>query len=178
VFGIGLMIMVAPLTTALMTSVPARNSGVASAINNAISRVGSPLVSAVIFIAVSASFYGTIAAQARGTPVESSEFRQQVAPLNPPDPSVSPEVRSAARDASTDAFHLAMLVAAGLMFAGAAVNGLGIRNPQKEEAPAEERPPGTAERVDTIPEGVPCLPVPQPTGLPEDPRMHAEPDRR
>jgi hypothetical protein len=48
VFGMGLSIMVAPLTTALMTSVPARNSGVASAINNAISRVGSPLVNALI----------------------------------------------------------------------------------------------------------------------------------
>jgi len=56
VFGIGLSIMVAPLTTALMTSVPARNSGVASAINNAISRVGSPLVNALIFVAVAASF--------------------------------------------------------------------------------------------------------------------------
>ena len=40
IFGFGLAMMVAPLTTALMTSVPVRNSGVASAINNAISRVG------------------------------------------------------------------------------------------------------------------------------------------
>src|SRR5207253_4475247 len=35
-FGFGLSIMVAPLTTALMTSVPSQHSGVASAINNAI----------------------------------------------------------------------------------------------------------------------------------------------
>ena len=41
-FGMGLMMMVAPLTTALMTSVPSQNSGVASAVNNAISRVGDP----------------------------------------------------------------------------------------------------------------------------------------
>ena len=57
VFGAGLTIMVAPLTTALMTSVPESNAGVASAINNAISRVGSPLVTAVIFVAVASSFY-------------------------------------------------------------------------------------------------------------------------
>ncbi len=61
VFGIGLMMMVAPLTTALMTSVPESNAGVASAINNAISRVGSPLVTAVIFVAVASSFYASIA---------------------------------------------------------------------------------------------------------------------
>ena len=60
VFGAGLTIMVAPLTTALMTSVPESNAGVASAINNAISRVGSPLVTAVIFVAVAASFYSSI----------------------------------------------------------------------------------------------------------------------
>src|SRR4029453_4158569 len=59
VFGIGLCILVTPLTTALMTSVPARNSGVASAINNSISRVGSPLVNALIFVAVATSFYAS-----------------------------------------------------------------------------------------------------------------------
>ena len=51
VFGIGLMIMVAPLTTALMTSVPKHNAGVASAVNNAISRVGPQLAGALIFVA-------------------------------------------------------------------------------------------------------------------------------
>ena len=40
VFGIGLTVMVAPLTTALMCSVPVANSCVASAFNNAVSRVG------------------------------------------------------------------------------------------------------------------------------------------
>jgi hypothetical protein len=129
VFGIGLSIMVAPLTTALMTSVPTRNSGVASAINNAISRVGSPLVNALIFVAVAASFYGTIGQQVPGVDTGSPEFRNAVAPLNQPSAEVSPEVRAAADQASTEAFHLAMLVAAALLAAGAAVNGLGIRNP-------------------------------------------------
>ena len=129
VFGIGLSIMVAPLTTALMTSVPARNSGVASAINNAISRVGSPLVNALIFVAVASSFYASIGAQVPGVDTGSREFRNAVAPLNQPSADVSPEVRAAAQQASTEAFHLAMLVAVGLLMAGAAVNGFGIRNP-------------------------------------------------
>ena len=46
-FGVGIMVMVAPLTTALMSSVPKHNSGVASAVNNAISRVGPQLAGAV-----------------------------------------------------------------------------------------------------------------------------------
>ena len=182
IFGSGLMMMVAPLTTALMTSVPKHRSGVASAINNAISRVGSPLVTALIFVAVVSSFYGAIEEQVPGIDTSSSRFRQQVAPLNPPEEGANPEVVQAAREASTDSFHLAVLVAAGLMLIGAAVNALGIRNPPRParaepERPAEAEaptPPLARERVDTVPEGVPCLPVAQPTGLPGDPRMHAE----
>jgi hypothetical protein len=144
VFGIGLCIMVAPLTTALMTSVPARNSGVASAINNAISRVGSPLVNALIFVAVASSFYASIGARVPGVDTGSREFRNAVAPLNQPSAGVTLEVRAAAGQASTEAFHLAMLVAAGLLIAGAAVNGFGIRNPApggRHLGPAAEQPP-------------------------------------
>ncbi len=44
IFGIGIMVMVAPLTTTVMTSVPERHAGIASAINNAVSEVGPQLV--------------------------------------------------------------------------------------------------------------------------------------
>jgi hypothetical protein len=166
------MIMVAPLTTALMTSVPERNSGVASAINNAVSRVGSPLVTALIFVAVVSSFYASIQNQVPDVDTSNPAFRQEVAPLNPPLEGADPEVVSAAQEASTDSFHLAILVAAGLLLVGAAVNGVGIRNPKRpveEEPPPEpEQPPVPAGRVDTIPEEVPCLPVPQPTALRTD----------
>jgi len=127
-FGIGLTIMVAPLTTALMSSVPAANSGIASAINNAISRVGPQLAGAVIFIALTAAFYTSLGDRVPGLDTSSPELRQQVSPLNPPEASVPPDVVAAAHDASTDAYHLAMLVAAGLLLAGAAVNAVGIRN--------------------------------------------------
>src|SRR5919106_1381511 len=164
IFGSGLMMMVAPLTTALMTSVPKHNSGVGSAINNAISRVGSPLVTALIFVAVVSSFYGAIQDRVPSANTSSPEFRQQVAPLNPPEEGADPEVVQAAREASTDSFHLAVLVAAGLMLVGAAVNAIGIRNPKrpaKAGEPAEPAVPAR-ERVDTVPEGVPCLPVADP----------------
>jgi len=128
IFGVGISLLVAPLTTALMSSVPVRNAGVGSAINNAISRVGSPIVSAVLFIAITATFYPSLAAKVPGLDVDAPQLRQEVQPLTRPSPTTDPAVADAAREASTDAFRLAMLVAALLCAAGAAVNGVGIRN--------------------------------------------------
>jgi EmrB/QacA subfamily drug resistance transporter len=135
IFGIGLTIMVAPLTTALMTSVPPQYSGLASAINNAISRVGPQLAGAVIFVAITGSFYSGLASRIHGIDPGSPEVRTKIAPLNRPASgttidAVSPtRLEEAARDASTDAYHLAMYVGAGLLLAGAVVNAAGIRNP-------------------------------------------------
>ena len=129
VFGLGLSMMVAPLTTALMASVPVQNAGVGSAVNNAISRVGSPIVGALIFVAVTASFY--VGMQARVPDLNViPQTRLRISPLNverPPSPSTDDLARiSAEREASTEAFHLAMLIAAGLLAAGAITNAVGI----------------------------------------------------
>jgi Major Facilitator Superfamily len=142
VFGIGISMLVAPLTTALMSSVPVRNAGLGSAINNAVSRVGSPLVNAVLFIAITATFYPTLAGLVPDLDVEDPAVRAQVQPLSQPDEGVDPAVADAARQASTDAFHLAMLVSAGLLVAGAAINGFGLRN-----EPSLRRPSGTTARA-------------------------------
>ena len=135
VFGIGLMIMVAPLTTALMRSVPVDNSGVASAVNNAISRVGPQLVGALLFIAISATFTSALGGLAPDAGSKTSE----ISPLNQPPADSSPELASAVLEASTDAFRLAMLVSALLCFAGAAVNAAGISDRAfLHNEPAEE----------------------------------------
>ncbi len=133
VFGIGISMLVAPLTTALMSSIPVRNAGLGSAINNAVSRVGSPLVSAVLFIAITASFYPRLGDLAPGVDVNDPAVREVVQPLTSTDPDTDPALADAARQASTDAFHLAMLVSAGLLVVGAAVNAAGIRNPSRRE---------------------------------------------
>jgi hypothetical protein len=139
-FGVGLTIMVAPLTTALMTSVPVQRSGLASAINNCISRVGPQLAGAVIFIAVTASFYQGLAARVPGIEVSSPQVRSRISPLNPPALTVPPAEKAAARSASTDAFHLSMLVAAGMLFTGAVVNWVGIRDPRPAVRRREAEP--------------------------------------
>lgn len=138
VFGAGLMMMVAPLTTALMTSLPKRKSGLASAINNAISRVGSPIVFAVIFVVMAAGFYGSVQERVPDAPVDQPSFRRDVSPLNPPPEGVSPELLEATQEASTDSFRLAMLVASLMLLAGAAVNAAGISNRQAIEYPHAE----------------------------------------
>jgi EmrB/QacA subfamily drug resistance transporter len=126
IFGVGLCIMVAPLTTALMTSVPVRNSGLASAINNAISRVGPQLAGAMIFVFLTNSFYSFLASRLPGVDVSSATFRAHVSPLNTP---ADPNLMAIARDASTSSVHLAMFVGAALLLLGALVNAVGIRNP-------------------------------------------------
>jgi hypothetical protein len=143
VFGAGLAVMVAPLTTAVMTSIPKQNAGVGSAINNAISRVGAPLVTAVIFIAIVSSFYAAIGEKVPEVDTESPDFREAVAPLNPPDFAelelprpVEAKVAAADKEASTGALHVAVLVASGLLFLGAAINGAGIKNPSRAELEA------------------------------------------
>jgi len=129
VFGMGLMMMVAPLTATVMASVPQHNAGVASAVNNAISRVGAPLVTALVFMAVVSSFYREIELHHPSIDTSSQEFRRAVSPLSSPEPGENPEIAAFARAASTRAFHLAMIVASGLLWLGAAINGIGIRNP-------------------------------------------------
>lgn len=119
-----------------MTSVPVRNSGVASAVNNAISEVGPQLAGALIFVAITVGFYAQMTARVPGLDTSSPAVRREIAPLNPLPEGAPPEQVAAARDASTQAFHLAMLVSAALLFVGAVINAVGIQ-PQAPGKPAE-----------------------------------------
>ncbi len=136
IFGLGICMLVAPLTTALMTSVPVQHAGLGSAINNAISRVGPQLAGALIFVFLTATFYASLASRLTGVDVSSESFRNQVSPLNTP---ADPHLVAIVRDASTSSFHLAMIIGAGLLLAGAIVNAVGIRNQGAAESaePAE-----------------------------------------
>jgi EmrB/QacA subfamily drug resistance transporter len=137
VFGMGMAVLVAPLTAALMASVPVANAGLASSINNAVSRIGPQLAGALIFVAVTAVFYSSLASRIPGTDPSSTALRAEVSPLNRPSAAVPADVATQARYASGDAFHTAMLLAAGLAVAGVAVNAIGL--PRK---PAEAKPLG------------------------------------
>ena len=133
-FGVGISLVVAPLTSTLMSSIPGRYSGLGSAINNSISRVGQPLLGAVIFIAISATFYANLGASLAGLNTTDPAVRRTFQPLNPPPAGTSPDQLSAATRASIDAFHLAMLVAAALLVIGGLVSWFGLRDQDTTEA--------------------------------------------
>jgi hypothetical protein len=132
-FGIGISLVVAPLTSTLMSSIPVRNAGLGSAINNALSRVGQPLMAAAVFIVVSGTFYSALAAAVPGTDASSSQLRTAYQPLNPAPAGADPALALAARAASTDAFHVAVILSAVLLVIGAAVNLFGLR--ERDGAP-------------------------------------------
>jgi EmrB/QacA subfamily drug resistance transporter len=141
-FGIGISLVVAPLTATLMGSAPVERAGLASAINNALSRVGQPLLSAGIFILITDRFYASLAARVPGLDPQSSSLRSDVQPLNAPGPGVDEAIADAARLASTEAFQATMLVVAGLLLAGAVVNWIGLRAGTNRDAAGT---PGAAE---------------------------------
>lgn len=126
-FGAGISMVVAPLTATLMSSVPVANAGVASAINNAVSRIGQPLLVALVFIVVTGSFYASLASRVPGLDAADPALRAQVQPLNQPKPGTPDDVAAAATIASTEAFHLAAIACGLLLVAGAAVNAVGLR---------------------------------------------------
>jgi EmrB/QacA subfamily drug resistance transporter len=128
-FGLGLSMVVAPLTSTLMGSVPGRFTGVGSAINNAISRVGQPLLGAIIFIAISATFYATLGGLAPDLDTTNADVRQAFPPINPPAEGATEAHILAARQASIDAFHQAMFVSAALLVLSAGILFAGLRRP-------------------------------------------------
>src|SRR5439155_318095 len=89
------------------------------------------------------TFYAGMAARLPGTDTADAAFRHDYAPLNVPrtqDPKAVAD-----REQSTDAFHLASLVGAGLLAAGALVNAVGISNHVAlEAAKRRESVPGGA----------------------------------
>jgi predicted MFS family arabinose efflux permease len=121
-FAFGLAMMVAPITATALKSAPEEAAGIASGINSTVSRLGSLLTVAVIGLVISLVFERRVG-DAGAVPLARGQADE------------------ALRDASISAFHIGMLLAAGLAFAGAAVAALWIsdreaRGELSEQAPA------------------------------------------
>ena len=149
VFGLGLAATVAPLTATVLDSVEERQVGVASGVNNGVSRIAGLLAIAVLGAVISAHF-GAVLDQNLGPAPLSPAAAKTVAdakaqPLKVPGVKHVPgpeatRLRSAAADASTSAFHLGVLIAAILVILGGIVSGFGIQDPKRrvEKVPAAE----------------------------------------
>jgi hypothetical protein len=81
----------------------------------------------VIFVVVSASFYGGLASRVPGIDVSDPELRAAIAPLNPPKAGVPADQVAAAKEASVEAFRLASILSAVLLVGGSAANLFGLQ---------------------------------------------------
>jgi EmrB/QacA subfamily drug resistance transporter len=144
-FGLGLAMTVAPLTTTVLDAVDERHVGVASGVNNAVSRVAGVLAIAALGAVVSAQFGSAL--DDRLEPPLTAEASAAVdaakeQPLSRGDAGDLSGAEAAALEAdilesSESAFQLGMLIGAALMALGGAIALLGVRNP---EGPPEREP--------------------------------------
>jgi EmrB/QacA subfamily drug resistance transporter len=140
VFGVGLSATVAPLTATVLDSVDEHRVGVASGVNNGVSRVAGLLAIAVLGAIISASFGAKLDDQLGAEPLSPAasaavaEAKEKplavpaAADLSAADAS---RVTQAAEEASTSSFHLGIGIAGILMIIGGIVAGLGVQNPQR-----------------------------------------------
>jgi hypothetical protein len=132
VLGLGMALTVAPLTTVVMGAIEGRHAGLASGINNAVSRVAGLLAIAAFGIVAVERFGASLAArmQALGTPAalqqQILEQRVRLAALELP-PEADAALRAAVAEAFVDVFRLIMLIAAGLALSSALIAMITIR---------------------------------------------------
>ncbi|MGE4428454.1 MAG: DHA2 family efflux MFS transporter permease subunit [Solirubrobacteraceae bacterium] len=140
VFGLGLAIVVAPLTAAVLADADADNAGTASGVNNAVARVAGLVGIAAVGVVVASSFAGGVETRLRDAGIPDPVVARVTATaerdvLRRPDVTGldrAADVERAVVGASTEAYRIAIGVAAGLMFLGGLIGGLGIRNPRRE----------------------------------------------
>jgi EmrB/QacA subfamily drug resistance transporter len=147
VFGLGLAATVAPLTATVLDSVEERRVGIASGINNGVSRVAGLLAIAVLGAVISAHFGAVLDDNLGDRPLGPAAIKAvsdaKAQPLAVPGakklpPVEATRIRAAAADASTSAFHLGSLIAAVLMILGGIASGFGIENPRRKVDPISE----------------------------------------
>src|SRR2546427_586698 len=137
VLGLGMAVTVAPLTTTVMGAVDPRHAGVASGVNNAVSRVAGLLAIAVFGVLLGRTFDTRVRPRLDHlalSPSARADIDRELPKMAGADvaqvSSIPPQKRTAVREAVDDAFlsafRVVMLGAAALALAAAAV-GSAIR---------------------------------------------------
>jgi hypothetical protein len=150
VFALGLSMTVAPLTATVLADAREEEAGIASAVNNAIARTAGLIAVAAVGAVVSAT-YASLLNQRLGHRLPPSSAaavqtakRRTFGVITPS--AIPADERSfaahAAATASNDAFHVAVLIGAGLLTI-AGVGGLALEGRRRSEVTAGECPGGS-----------------------------------
>ncbi|HWB94070.1 MAG TPA: MFS transporter [Puia sp.] len=134
VFGLGMSFTVAPLTTTVMSAVGDQYSGVASGINNALTRVANVFANAIfgalaVFLFSQALHHRLDAVQLPAS--VKHEMLAQAGDLGnahiPPDATAKQTVASIFRSGFVDVYQHILRIAAALAFTGAAMGAMFVR---------------------------------------------------
>jgi EmrB/QacA subfamily drug resistance transporter len=138
VFGFGMAVTVAPLTTVVMNSAGQDRVGAASGINNAVARVAGVLAIAVLGVVMVNAFRYRLNDKLANLSIPSAVLQEikagetRLAGLQLPaamdDDDATRSVRDAVKDAFIFGFRLIMLICAGLSAISALLAGLMIRS--------------------------------------------------
>lgn len=155
VFGLGLAATVAPLTATVLDSVAERRVGIASGVNNGVSRVAGLLAIAVLGAVISAHFGASLDSGLGSRPLSAGAQRSvgdaKAQPLGVPKtaglgPAEAVRLRAASVSASTSAFHLGVGLAGLLMIVGGVASGFGIVDPPRRREGSRGAPDGDRKR--------------------------------
>jgi hypothetical protein len=148
-FGLGLSATVAPLTATVLDSVDERHVGIASGINNGVSRVAGLLGIAVLGALIAAQFSSSLDQEVAGVDfspaaedvvADAREKPLAIPPTADLDAGEAATITAAAADASSSSFDLGIAIAGGSMILGGIISGIGIRNPERPRHRPESAP--------------------------------------
>ena len=149
--GLGMSLVIAPLTTTALNSVEGRHSGLASGVNNAVSRTAGLLSIAVLGIFVFAAFSSGLDSRIEDldlTPEQYAALESEKVDLGGAevpedvDAGTAASIERAVDEAFVGAFRLAMYIAAGLAVASALAAAVLIEGKGAVARPEEVAEPG------------------------------------
>ncbi|MGI9558004.1 MAG: MFS transporter [Solirubrobacterales bacterium] len=141
-FGVGLAMTVAPLTATVLDSVEERRAGIASGVNNAVSRVAGLVAIAVLGAVISGQFTSSVdeslSDRSLSPPANAALVEAKEAPFAGVDLTGLPEeervaLSPAITDASESGFHLGMVIGGVLLILGGVISAIWIRNPPRPQ---------------------------------------------
>jgi hypothetical protein len=152
VFGLGLSATVAPLTATVLSSVEEGHAGLASGVNNAVSRVAGLLAIAALGAVVASAFQarldqdinpGQLSTQGQAI-VQQARTRPLIVTFQGGSARDRVRIHAALVDASVHAFRIGMEVGAGLAVIGGLIALVGIENPRRRVKCADCQPPAAS----------------------------------